>query len=1179
MAFKGDLKNVQLADLFQTLSQNRQQGVLTISADGESQKIHFGERGISLLEPKAAGRRRLGEILISSGLISEEQLEAALREQARSKQFLGEILIQQHAISESQLHSILQLQMEEEMYDLFRIDGGLFEFNEGESPASPVTNVVPFHVDGIVLEAARRLDEWGIIAQQIPDPARILVPVEPLTCVPDEEEELVLSHLNGERSVLDIGDSLLCSPFAVAKTLARLMDKGAVRESTCAEVLEGAKKCLAEGRKRHALNLLKQLRDLDEHEQYQHELASMFKQAGDGQSAASARMKIAKSARADGDLEEARRQLEMARREWPTSTHVLARVVELLQEMGDVDAEIGYLRELATQYAENGDPEAAVRCLERVLKLRPRDGEGRRRIVEYCLRARLKEKAAEILEDEAREARKDGRTGDVIEAYKRILSIDATRKDIRRALSRVRRTKVQRLARAGAVLALVFGVGGGAFLYLKRQEDRSAGLNEVSEAASLLAEGNLTGARTKLQFAMTAYPLTEVVDSATTILARVNERLGEQERKVKDEQGRELDDRLRAIQQHLDQSEYDRSIELGVNLLMAHAQDRELRSRIEIRLRAASQSITSLLNEDINLANSYTRPAHDGEVEPTYLRLQTAFPTAKAGGLRRLRQVAQEGLLTLSGEAQETLNQLVVTAQLWQDSYQQMQPEIHMLARQHTRLRELDSLSIDFTEALRATRSGEFVHARDLLRTVLDTYGQGELQPLLSEKLSQLEELLLGYERIEAHLRSHEFEKAHQLAMQMIDKFAGIQLERHLKIPVWVKSYPPGARVIHEGREIARTPAVVRARVGQPSNLQIAAEPFDTFELQLHAENQGIQEIYLQRRHRLRVQLPGAFETRPVTYQGHVFVASRDGVLHWVNAANGALNTPYRTGSLSGSIVPPVPTPEGILLAVLEGKLWMLQPDGSRIQEVWQASIGENIQHAPMLHGDDVLVVGDLGNVYALRRSDGKHLWTFKGPEGKVLAHPTLDGDLLYLATAGQEPRLTVVDVTGPRMVLQKETLEDYIGALFVTPLGLVATTSSRLLLIEPASGETVWETSIRSISGTPALHGLYLDLPFGNSITRVNLSSRLVERTWANLPVAGSPAIEGENLLIGGTDGMLYGLDTGSTEVVFRTPISMRRLLDSPVVSELGVVVLGADGVLQILDPAGSSVAPIPQR
>lgn len=55
-------------------------------------------------------QKRLGEILICKGLLSQPQLEAALERQKRTKEFLGEILLKERMIEEKSLLEALSEQ-------------------------------------------------------------------------------------------------------------------------------------------------------------------------------------------------------------------------------------------------------------------------------------------------------------------------------------------------------------------------------------------------------------------------------------------------------------------------------------------------------------------------------------------------------------------------------------------------------------------------------------------------------------------------------------------------------------------------------------------------------------------------------------------------------------------------------------------------------------------------------------------------------------------------------------------------------------------------------------------------------------------------------------------------------------------------------------------------------------
>ena len=63
---------------------------------------------------------RLGDTLVASGVITEEQLQKALNDQKRTGMKLGEVLIQSKLITESKLIETLATQLKLQIYSLSR---------------------------------------------------------------------------------------------------------------------------------------------------------------------------------------------------------------------------------------------------------------------------------------------------------------------------------------------------------------------------------------------------------------------------------------------------------------------------------------------------------------------------------------------------------------------------------------------------------------------------------------------------------------------------------------------------------------------------------------------------------------------------------------------------------------------------------------------------------------------------------------------------------------------------------------------------------------------------------------------------------------------------------------------------------------------------------------------------
>src|SRR5690606_31354854 len=80
MALKGDTSNLLLADIFQTLSQNGQLGLLHLTGEGVEHRILFSPRGITAVDARAFQAERLAEMLQKSGRVGKATLRKALTE-------------------------------------------------------------------------------------------------------------------------------------------------------------------------------------------------------------------------------------------------------------------------------------------------------------------------------------------------------------------------------------------------------------------------------------------------------------------------------------------------------------------------------------------------------------------------------------------------------------------------------------------------------------------------------------------------------------------------------------------------------------------------------------------------------------------------------------------------------------------------------------------------------------------------------------------------------------------------------------------------------------------------------------------------------------------------------------------------------------------------------------------
>src|SRR5207244_8269843 len=118
MTIRGSLKEASLPDVIQLLFLGRRTGCLSI-ADRQRHGSIFFEEGWVCYDSIVNRRDRLGDMLLSSGVVTREQLEQALALQRTSPgRRIGELLTSLGLLSPDALRRFVRLQVEEAVYSL-----------------------------------------------------------------------------------------------------------------------------------------------------------------------------------------------------------------------------------------------------------------------------------------------------------------------------------------------------------------------------------------------------------------------------------------------------------------------------------------------------------------------------------------------------------------------------------------------------------------------------------------------------------------------------------------------------------------------------------------------------------------------------------------------------------------------------------------------------------------------------------------------------------------------------------------------------------------------------------------------------------------------------------------------------------------------------------------------------
>ncbi|HEV8599557.1 MAG TPA: DUF4388 domain-containing protein [Gemmatimonadales bacterium] len=229
MAIRGSLKEASLPDVIQLLFLGRRSGCLSLADRQRHGSIYF-EAGWIIYASIVNRRDRLGDMLLANGTVTRAQLDQALALQGSApEQRIGELLVNLGLLAPEELRRCVRLQIEEAVYALFGWTTGTFSFEAGVRP--PVEEQLDrISPESLLLEGARRVDEWSLIEAKIPsfDLVFAVLPgqVEGHQSSFTEAQRRLLPLLDGQRDVRQLIDSSGLSEFEAAQALYGLVTAG-----------------------------------------------------------------------------------------------------------------------------------------------------------------------------------------------------------------------------------------------------------------------------------------------------------------------------------------------------------------------------------------------------------------------------------------------------------------------------------------------------------------------------------------------------------------------------------------------------------------------------------------------------------------------------------------------------------------------------------------------------------------------------------------------------------------------------------------------------------------------------------------------------------------------------------------------------------------------------------------
>lgn len=228
---RGTLQAKHVGEIIEDLHHGKKNGRLRFSRkESKVFKDVWFEGGEIVSSGTNEPREYLGQYLIAAGKITEKDFIRAYSTQMETRVLFGKVLAMFGIVTESEVAQALKGKTEESVWDVFLWPDGVWEF---DGDAALMGQRLPMKVDvsALVAEGERRVLDWSVIRQVIPDfEFEVeLVPVRAGTTPLAPRDEVIVRELSRSKLPGEVVLDLRLSPYQFLQRVYELQKRGRLR--------------------------------------------------------------------------------------------------------------------------------------------------------------------------------------------------------------------------------------------------------------------------------------------------------------------------------------------------------------------------------------------------------------------------------------------------------------------------------------------------------------------------------------------------------------------------------------------------------------------------------------------------------------------------------------------------------------------------------------------------------------------------------------------------------------------------------------------------------------------------------------------------------------------------------------------------------------------------------------
>ncbi len=1037
MAFEGDLTNLGLADIFQTLGMNRQSGTLVVKYGETERRFYFTDEGASLLTTRSARKFRLGNLLVGMGKLSEGDLKVAVLKQERAKETkLGDILLQTGLVKTEDIKEACKYQAAEEIYDSFNWKAGKFQFLEGAN-AGPAGGPGPFAefffgVTDIVMEAARRSDEFNMNLQKVGAVEEFYVRKAGSAATTEtvgRPAALLHGMLDGTMDVKQVFEEFFLSPFDTSQAFVTLIDQGLIQTMGAADLRAATAPFLQSKDFVRASRLLGRASRLDPKDpELLASLADAQSKADDQKEASRTFTALGEVYREKGQKTEAVEALLQAIHHDSRNERAYELVMEVHAALDQFDRAEEACREAARLLSDDRDFEAALRTLDRGLGFLPESVQLRLQRANCLLALGKKEEGLKEMGAVAGDLEaKKGDSKLTLSVYRKLLQLDPESKEYKGKVEgllageKARETR-KKLLRVAAVVggAAVLGLG-----YMALPETQAKKLVRAEAAV----KGGSTAERAEAEGILKAVAEKEDPDSeagmtARRLLIELEKANAEpvRRKKVEELQKRLFSEILAPAADLMKEGKHVEGVSRILGILPekrspAHREyegdelngmwlrvQEEIRKTLSIpadSLREDAKVVKAVLSEVGNVDVPKVDEARQKEVlEKAGRALQIRGRADWKAVVDALKKATAPGQLTgldtlRVADLALTLEQMEAGLATLEDTHNRADAEVRQRALQVGNAMTLatvreaktsgnlkrgieacDGFLASCDGLRRARPSNKYIGP--VVDRLFDTL---KMDAEIREIRDGLRTTTEGLEKAEAAEKRGDIQAAFDFTKETISKAQDVSFLSLARLPLQLTTRPPGATLTvtdGSGKTMAelKTPCLIHYPYQGKTVLRLAMEGFEPATLErkgIDGDRDAVVTVDLQRTMLWRTSVGAAVEGQPGLAPGLALIGTRGGLFRALSLEDGDEQFQVDTKDLSGIA-------SGILVA--GGRAWFGGMDGDAFcvdlgkrTLAWRRPAGGAIERTPVLCGALAVFGSSAGGIRAFRAEDGAEAW------------------------------------------------------------------------------------------------------------------------------------------------------------------------------------------------------------